>query len=236
MDRQDRWRERYAAIRPGWTPTPHLYAALIADRVDAGTRVLDIGCGHADLLADVLAPAARVVGIDLDREALRRNPTIRQAVVASAERLPFDDASFDLVLLAWVVEHLERPASAFREMHRVLDRGGRVLFVTPNAWNYNAWLIRLVPNALHPFFTRRLYGRAAADTFPTRYRFNSPRRIDRVLSRIGFAKERIVLNGDPTYVAVTPWLFRLATWMERLYDLPWLRRARVHIVAVFRKG
>lgn len=235
MDRQERWRERYAALRPDWRPTTDIYASLVADRVDEGTRVLDIGCGHADLLRQPLRRAARVVGIDLDRRALQRNPTIRHGVVASAERLPFADASFDLVVLAWVLEHLDRPVSAFREIHRVLARGGRVVFVTPNAWNYNAWLIRLVPNGLHPLFTRTLYGRAAADTFPTRYRLNSPRRIGSVLSRIGYASEGTVLNGDPTYIALNAWLFRFGAWLERMYDLPWLRSARVHIVGAYRK-
>lgn len=236
MDRQERWRARYATLRPGWRPTTDIYGALIADLVDDTTRVLDIGCGHADLLREPLERAARVVGIDLDLAALQRNPAIRSAVMATAERLPFADASFDVVVLAWVLEHLERPVATFREIHRVLDRGGRVVFVTPNAWNYNAWLIRLVPNGLHPFFTRILYGRAAVDTFPTRYRFNSPRRIGSVLSRLGYVPERVVLNGDPTYIAINQRLFRLGTWLERMYDLPWLRRARVHIVGVYRKA
>lgn len=236
MDRQERWRQRYAEIRPGWRPSTDIYATLIAERVDGRTRVLDIGCGHAELLRGPLGPAARVVGIDLDHGALLRNTTIRQPVAATAERLPFDDASFDLVVLAWVLEHLEHPLRVFREIRRVLDAGGRVVFVTPNAWNYNAWLIRLVPNALHPYFTRRVYGRAAVDTFPTRYRFNSPGRIDSGLARLGFVRERVVCNGDPTYVGLNAPLFRIASWFERLYDLPALRRARVHIVAAYRKG
>lgn len=236
MDRQERWRERYAAIRPGWRPTPAIYAELIDQRVDDRSRVLDIGCGHADLLQDVVARTRRVFGIDVDHAAMRQNTTIPHTAVATGERLPFADGSFDVVVLAWVLEHLERPVTVFREIHRVLDEGGTVIFVTPNAWNYNAWVIRLVPNAFHAFFTRRLYGRATSDTYPTRYRMNSTRRIDSSLRRIGFEREGVVLNGDPTYIAVNRPMFRLAAWLERLFDLPWLRRARVHIIGVYGKS
>jgi len=235
VDRQERWRARYAHLRPGWVPSTDIYAGLIDDRVDPESRVLDIGCGHSDLVRDQLVRAALVVGIDLDHAALVHNVTIDRAVVATAERLPFRDGSFDLVLLAWVLEHLVRPIRVFREIRRVLDRGGRVVFITPNAWNYNAWLIRAIPNALHPFFTRRLYGRDAADTFPTAYRCNSPGRIGRLLGGLGFERERLIGNGDPTYIGLTAPLFRLATLIEHVYDLPGLRRARVHLVGAYRK-
>ena len=236
LDRQERWRVRYADLRPGWVPSTDIYASLIADRIDPETRVLDVGCGHSGLLREHLARAAVVVGIDLDRAALARNATIDRAVVATAERLPFPDGSFDLVLLAWVLEHLVRPVRVFREIRRVLDRDGRVVFVTPNAWNYNAWLIRAVPNALHPLFTRWLYGREAIDTFPTVYRCNSPRRIEHLLGGLSFARERLIGNGDPTYIGLNAPLFRIATWIERIYDLPGLRRARVHLIGAYRKA
>jgi hypothetical protein len=118
----------------------------------------------------------------------------------------------------------------------VLAEAGRVAFLTPNAWNYNAWLIRAIPNRLHSALTRRLYGRDRADTFPTRYRCNSPRRIDRTLAATGFVPEQVLTNGDPTYVAVNEPTFRLGVLLERVTDVRPLRAARVHLIAVYRKG
>jgi hypothetical protein len=92
----------------------------------------------------------------------------------------------------------------------------------------------MVPNAFHAVFTSRLYGRAAKDTYPTRYRLNSLRRLRATLPHLGYEPERILFNGDPTYVALNEPLFRLSMLLERLYDLRLLRRARVHIVGVFR--
>jgi SAM-dependent methyltransferase len=234
MDRQEYWRQRYADVRPDWTPTTAIYARLVDDLVQPDTRVLDIGCGHADLVGSSLARSRRAVGVDVDVGALAANEVIHHRVGADAERLPFRGGSFDLVLMAWVLEHLPHPVTTFLEVRRVLSPGGRVVFVTPNAWNYNAWLIRMVPNALHAFFTSRLYGRPAEDTYPTRYRLNSVRRLRATLPRLGYDPERVVLNGDPTYVALNEPLFRLAVQLERVYELQPFRRARVHIVGVYR--
>jgi SAM-dependent methyltransferase len=234
MDRQEYWRQRYTEIRPEWIPTTTIYASLVDELVDHDTRVLDIGCGHSDLVGSSLTRCRRAVGIDADERALTGNEVLRYRVGAVAERLPFRAGSFDLVLMAWVLEHLAHPVSVFREIRRVLGPGGRIVFVTPNAWNYNAWLIRLVPNAFHAFFTSRLYGRLAEDTYPTRYRLNSVRRLRMTLPGLGFERERIVLNGDPTYIALNELFFRVGVLFERIYDLPPLRRARVHIVGAYR--
>jgi SAM-dependent methyltransferase len=235
VDRQERWRARYAELRPGWRPSTTIYRELIDERVDGRSRLLDVGCGRSDLLAAELAGVALAVGADPDHASLLGNGTVDLRVVATGERLPFRDAAFDLVVLTWVLEHLERPVAVFREIDRVLASGGRVAFLTPNAWNYNAWLIRAVPNALHRAFTSRLYGRSAADTFPTRYRCNSPRRIGRVLAALGFVPERVLYNGDPSYIAMNEPLFRLGVFLESLYRVGPLRRARVHIIGVYRK-
>ena len=57
-------------------------------------------------------------------------PTEHADVVGSVEQLPLDDASFDLVLCIQVLEHVDDPARAIRELHRVTRPGGRVLLST----------------------------------------------------------------------------------------------------------
>ena len=82
---------------------------------------------------------------------------------------PFAAGSFDVVASAWVLEHLDHPGLVFSEVRRVLVKGGRFVFVTPNAWNYNAWMIRAVPHRWHATPTRRPYGRGDGDAYPVRY-------------------------------------------------------------------
>ena len=231
--RQERYRDEYRRLRPGWRDSLTLYRELVAENLPAGGSVLDLGCGHADWLSQELARAGLACGVDADLGALRRNATHEHRVAALAERLPFASASFDLVTMAWVLEHLESPEAVLREVRRVLRGGGRLVFLTPNAWNYNVWLIRLVPNRVHDFFTRRLYARQERDTYPVRYRVNSPRRLERTLGAAGLRRRELVLNGDPTYVSFHPALFAMARALERVLDLRPLRNARVHLLGVW---
>jgi SAM-dependent methyltransferase len=232
---QEEYRRLFARRRPGWVDSQTLYRDLVDAEVDPSTRVLDVGCGHADLLAPILARAASVVGVDPDPRALEANSVIGEKVVGRAEQLPFADGSFDLVLMAWVVEHLDEPYRAVRELRRVLRPGGRVILLTPNAWNYTTWLIRAIPHRFHDRLNRRLYHRQPHDTYPVRYRMNTTRRLDRGFAAAGFRGIRMLLNGDPTYVGVNRPLFEAACAVENLLDLPVLRRARVHLLAVYER-
>jgi hypothetical protein len=64
---------------------------------------------------------------------------------------------------------------------------------------------------------------------------NSPRTIERILGSIGFDRECLILNGDPSYLSFDPLSFRLACSMdaliERLYG-----GARVHIIGVYARA
>ena len=235
MNRQERWRERYKESRPAWDSSPVVYKRLIGEKVGPTTRVLDIGCGHTDFLKDIYDRTPHSYGADPDSETLKKNRTIKYVAVASAEKLPYDDNFFDLVVMAWVLEHLDDPEAVFREIHRVLKPGGSVIFLTPNIWNYNVWMIRAVPNSFHDFFTRRLYQRQEHDTFPVRYKINSASRVESLLTKIGYERERMVHNGDPTYISFNTPLFRLACALERVLDIPALQKARVHLIGVYRK-
>jgi len=234
LNRQEFYRQQYR-LSHHWKDSLALYCEVIDGYVQTDTHVLDIGCGHGDFLAPVYSKTPHTYGIDPDAQALAKNTIVRNTVVGSADALPFPDNFFDLVVSAWVLEHLDRPEQAFREVYRVLKPGGRVIFLTPNAWNYNIWIIRLIPNCFHSFFTRRLYNRQEHDTYPVRYQINSPRRIDRTLRPLGFTKAQLILNGDPTYISFNAPLYALACAIERLLSFKWFRAARVHLIGVYQK-
>jgi len=118
-------------------------------------RALDDGCGVGEYLARLAAGASGAHGVEFDAEravvAARRVP--RAAVVrAAAERLPYADASFDLVLSHEVLEHVADDRAATAEIARVLRPGGR--------------LVLFVPNRGYPFETHGIYWRR-------RYRFGN---------------------------------------------------------------
>jgi SAM-dependent methyltransferase len=138
--------------------------------------------------------------------------------------------------MTWVLEHVRQPAAFLAELWRVLAPGGQVVFLTPNVWNYNVWLIRAVPNRLHPILTQRLYDRQEHDTYPVAYRINSVKRLASQFAAAGFVQEALIANGDPSYISFTPWLFRVACWIEAVLDRPRLHWARVHLIGVYRKA
>lgn len=104
-------------------------------RVRRGERVLDIGCGcglDSFVAALQAGPEGLVIGVDLTAEMLeqasgakpltsRKNVEFQEA---SAEALPFEDASFDLVISNGVLNLVPDKRTAFREIARVLQPGG----------------------------------------------------------------------------------------------------------------
>ena len=121
---------------------PFGQAMLDAARLQPGERVLDVGCGHATTTieaAERVAPAGRVVGVDISTTMLQ---PARQRVAAAgldnielleadAQLHAFDPGSFDAVISRFGTMFFEDPEAAFANLARALHPGGRLVFV---AW------------------------------------------------------------------------------------------------------
>ncbi|MDP6943478.1 MAG: class I SAM-dependent methyltransferase, partial [Myxococcota bacterium] len=122
------------------------FLALMATRWGLGDvrEVLDVGCGNGHwgfALGTALSPDARVVGVDREggwiddaREAAEGHGLAGRFTyqTSAAERLPFADASFDMVTCQTVLMHVADPEAVLREMLRVLRPGGLLVAVEPN--------------------------------------------------------------------------------------------------------
>jgi SAM-dependent methyltransferase len=106
--------------------------------------LLDAGCGDGRYFHVVAAAPLRerLVGCDISerilataRETASQVGLAPELVRANVESLPFEDASFDLVLCTQVLEHLLSPADGVRELGRVLRPGGRLLLSADHAGN-----------------------------------------------------------------------------------------------------
>src|SRR5437867_2146075 len=100
-----------------------------------GRRVLDLGCRYG-ALTRMYMQGNDVVGIDVDREALAEAAKLgietRWADVDAP--LPFEDASFDVVVAGELLEHVRDPAGLVAEAKRVLRPGGQFVASVPNAF------------------------------------------------------------------------------------------------------
>ena len=139
-----------------------------------GARVLDVAAG-TQLVSRALAAgrSVHVVALDQSEPMLRagREPNrlaglddrIR-LVLGQAERLPFDDATFDAVSFTYLLRYVEDPASTVRELARVLRPGGSIAmleFSVPTAplarlgwWIQTRVVIRVVGAAVSPAWAR----------------------------------------------------------------------------------
>jgi SAM-dependent methyltransferase len=106
-------------------------ALLHAVRAGRDTRLLDVASGPGFVAAAAAESGAVVVGLDfasaMVHEARRRHPAI-EFREGDAEALPFDEASFDAVVMNFGMLHLARPDQAIAEARRVLQPGGRYAF------------------------------------------------------------------------------------------------------------
>ena len=93
----------------------------------AGDRVLDVAGGTGALAGRIAPLVAEVTVADVSEPMLAHVPEGVRRVVARAEQLPFEDASFDLVTCVRSLHHIDRPARALDEMARVLAPGGRLV-------------------------------------------------------------------------------------------------------------
>jgi SAM-dependent methyltransferase len=106
-------------------------------RLETGERVLDLGCGAGTdtlVAAQMVGPAGRVVGIDMTPEMLAKARAAAaelgaanvELLEAEAERLPFPDGSFDVVISNGVIDLIPDKDAVFAEIFRVLAEGGRI--------------------------------------------------------------------------------------------------------------
>jgi SAM-dependent methyltransferase len=195
-------------------------ALLTADAV-----ALDIGCGRGQYMDDPIAvrrdarilrgKCRRVIGLDVDAAA-QSNPFIDEFALLDGPRWPVADASIDLALADFVLEHVADPDRFFDELARVLRPGGVACLRTPNAWGYVAVCSRLIPNRFHASVLAKTQDRRKAeDVFPTFYRCNRAGKMRRQFARHGFDACVYGHEAEPSYFAFSTVMYRLAQCYHR---------------------
>ena len=189
--------------------------------------LLDAGCGRtAPVLQKFIAKAGRLVGVEVvDFVGVPREI---QTISADLASVPLPDASVDLVMSRSVFEHLTDPSTVYRELHRVLRPGGRLIFLTANLWDYATLIAHLTPNRLHAKIVAKVEGREEEDVFPTAYKTNSAGAVRRLAAGAGFSVREIRYLGQyPNYFMFSRLLFLLGTaydkFVTRFESLKFLR-------------
>lgn len=152
-----------------------------------GQSVLDIACGTGALtlaVVGIVGPRGRVVGLDLNPDMLavaRRKSTAIDWREGAAERLPFDDASFDAVVSQFGMMFFEDRPGAVAEMRRVARPGGALAVAVCGA------VERSPGYAAFADILDRLFGRAVGDAFRAPFVLGDAAALRRVFEAAGVA-------------------------------------------------
>lgn len=142
----DAWHRRFFEADPKHDDASSPWYRLVREKIGpvAGLRILEVACGRCGFVRELSARGAQVTGCDFSFAALSLGAAKlampgtngRAALVqGDAQKLPFADESFDLVVSCETIEHVPDVRSALREMRRVTRVGGRLFLTTPNYAN-----------------------------------------------------------------------------------------------------
>lgn len=194
--------------------------------IEPDAVVVDVGCGRGAFRNDPVAirrelrmlkgACRHAIGIDVAEEGAG-NPAIDEFRLIRGKSWPIEDASVDVCVCDWVVEHIESPRAFFEECARILKNGGYVCVRTLNIFSYVGLASLALPNRAHLGVLARVQpSREHRDVFRTFYRCNSRRKLKSVIEQAGFTAYAYGHDPDPTYLAFSPALYRVGVWHQRI--------------------
>lgn len=172
--------------------------------------VVDLGAGRGCQFEDanryrrelvrIQGKVAKVIGVDVD-PAVMENQFVDENKVYDGGRLPLEDASVDLILSDWVLEHIKDPKTFAAEIDRVLRPGGWFCARTPTAYSLTALASRIVPNRHHAKALKVVQAgaRKAEDVFPAFYRLNTLRALRRFFPDRQWQHFSYTFSASPSY-------------------------------------
>jgi ubiquinone/menaquinone biosynthesis C-methylase UbiE len=196
----EKWRRHYVSEHERGLAIAQTLARHVPGFSVAGRRVLDVGCGDAGVAIALAESGASVAGIEPDRASLERGRIRAEEHGVAAdlrhgfgEDLPFADASFDVVILDNVLEHVRDREGTLAEAARVLVPQGLLYMVTPKPFavhsvisdpHYQIPGLVLLPPRTQKWYFERIHSRGRGEfsvgVIPTR------RSALRMMRRAGF--------------------------------------------------
>lgn len=196
-------------------------------------KALDLGCGTVEFYELVKSLGAEYVGVDLSPDMLAMGKRKYKKInlkVADAEKLPFKDETFDVVVCRGLVHHLPSPKKGCQEARRVLKKGGYFVVSEPHS---NTLL----------YFVRKLYYKMSSHFSDSHKSFRREEFLE-LLKKSGFTIEKVSYWGIlsfpfafpdilPTYKLVPLPLFKLFVKLDTfLTKIPLINRFSWHIVVL----
>jgi SAM-dependent methyltransferase len=183
-----------ACQNPFWQQVFAAELDYLRQHLRPGDEILSVGCGPALIERGLMEHGFAVVALDVSPEAIAGAPDILRTIVAPAEKLPFADAAFDVVLFIVSLQFVENDRQALSEARRVLRPGGR--------------MIAMLLNPASAFFKRK---QAEGDSYVGRIRHTDLHELESVSAEgfevqgeffLGIADNRVFSSREPGTAAL----------------------------------
>ena len=128
-------------------------------------RLLDAGCGDGGVAYLLRKRVSDVVGVDIEPSQAWRDADGIAFHVADAQKLPFEDASFDIVHSKDALHHMDDPRAALAEYRRVLRPNGTALIIEANRYN-PVFYLHMTKMLGHEHFSQKRFRALVRGAFP----------------------------------------------------------------------
>lgn len=177
---------------------------MLKDKLEAGSEVLELGCGTGYFTRELVDTGAHIIAIDISSDLLEEARKEVKAsniefMVDNAYKMSFPDDSFDHVVGSSVLHHLEIH-KALSEIYRVLRPGGHIAFTEPNMMNPQISLQKNIPSI------KQRMGDSPDETAFFKWQMK------RLLRKAGFTSIRVI-PFDFLHPAVPPALIKTVSWI-----------------------
>jgi ubiquinone/menaquinone biosynthesis C-methylase UbiE len=132
-----------------------LFEILISKIDFTGKKVLDLGCGEGTNTIIISQHALEVVGLDqseilidsCNQKILSNSSSNIKFILGNAQKLPFENSYFDILLTFWSLHEFKNYDRSFNEIKRVLKKNGTIISIEPlqkSVWSHIEYIIEKI--------------------------------------------------------------------------------------------
>ncbi len=164
---------------------------LLPDTKDL--KILEAGAGSLSYIHFPLK--SYKIGIDISQEQLERNTLLNEKILGDIQTYDFPAEVFDVIVCWNVLEHLDQPIRALKNLARSLKKGGIMVLALPNVFSLKGLITKFTPHSFHVWYYRYLRGSKRAGQrgyapFPAFLKFSiAPASLRRLAEKEGFRIE-----------------------------------------------
>jgi ubiquinone/menaquinone biosynthesis C-methylase UbiE len=177
-------------------------------------NILDVGCGSGRYSwALKKLGAKKVIGIDVDSIVLENKSTDNNIVYK--DTIPLEDNSVDLIIMDWVLEHINDTTKFYSEINRILKINAIICARTPNFYSYWVMCSKIIPRKMHELVIKKVQdNRKEIDVFPAFYKLNTLKDIKKKFEK--YENYIYLETPDPTYYFNNKIIYNIMQFLHKL--------------------